>query len=100
MGRWGDKIMSATLMPLGDLEQSFLSVVNFMEISYNNPVSKDYLLEPTTGCVYVVDIDFDHFGVTLMGSKERTGAFRNDLGIILEKMFREYGGWQSNIQLI
>lgn len=88
--------MSAKLILLGEMEKAFLNVVNWMEVSYNP--RPDYLLNPGTDGVYVVDIDFDHFGVTLMGKPDKTTAFRADLSVILEKIFANHPQWQQ-IQL-
>lgn len=85
--------MSAKLIMLGEMEKSFLHVVNWMEVSYNP--RPDYLLNPGADGVYVVDIDFDHFGVTLMGKPENTAAFRADLSKTLEGIFERLPQWQQ-----
>jgi hypothetical protein len=93
--------MSAKLLKLGELEQTFLTTVNWMEVVCNIDVGSDYLTNPTAENVYVVDIDLDHFGVTLMGTPAKTESFRNDLGDTMETFMEEYATRESwrNISL-
>jgi len=89
--------MPAKLMELGPLEQAFLTTVNWMEIDANKG-SEDYLLNPKVDNLYVVDVDFDHFGVTLMGAPDRTNNFRIELNTILERLWTKYANaetWRS-----
>ena len=86
--------MSAKPVILGEMETSFLNTVNFMEILYNKDIP-NYLTNPTDDCLYVIDMDFDHFGVTLVGKPEKTAAFRADLSKILEGIFENRPQWQQ-----
>lgn len=93
MGRRGTRIMSASLIPLEPLEQGFLTTVNWMEVCENK--RSDYLTNPGEDSLYVVDLDFNHFCVTLMGHPERTKEFRESLGIILEGLWEKYANSES-----
>jgi hypothetical protein len=86
--------MSATLTKLGEMEKAFLLAANWLEIVSND--RPDYLtnIDIDRG-IYIVDLDFDHMGVTLMGKPERTTRFREDLSLILENTFKRYAASES-----
>jgi hypothetical protein len=90
--------MSAKLLQLGELEKTFLTTVNWMEVVHNLPNGADYLTNPTAENVYVVDVDLEHFGVTLMGIPSKTEEFRNVLSHTMENVMEEYAqreSWRS-----
>jgi hypothetical protein len=69
--------MSAYPEKLNELEKTFMHVVNWMEICYDDTV-------------WVLDIDFDSGQVMLVGDHDKVHEFRKELGLIMTDAFQEY----------
>jgi hypothetical protein len=63
-------------------EQSLLTVLNWMEQSYENKV-------------YVLDIDFKHGGVALFGEPSDTQKFREQLNEIMASVYEQVEPWRD-----
>ena len=72
----------STMLELGEDETTMLHLLNWMEQSCDNTV-------------FVIDVDFDHGGVTLYGEPNHTQAFRGKFNEIMSRVYEQVPAWRE-----